>query len=110
MMCPTCLAQEDSQVHQYACVLPFTLNADNAKLRAEVESCKRQLQEWYGKLQGADANWAEAEKKLKDALLQVSEYQAAVRKVDKCCGCLNYEPFKDLDRGKKAEKTLREVP
>jgi hypothetical protein len=50
------------------------LEAENEKLRAEIDSRERQLKEWYEKLQGADANWAEAERKLKTAELRVLDF------------------------------------
>lgn len=53
--------------------------AENAKLREEVESYKRQLQEWYVKLQGTDDNWKETllqalnQQKLLETLLEFGE-------------------------------------
>lgn len=34
----------------------------------------------------------------------LEQYRRAVRKVDACCGCLNYEPFTHLYRGEAEEK------
>ena len=31
---------------------------------------------------------------------QLEIYRRAVRKVDDCCGCLNYGPYEKLERGK----------
>jgi hypothetical protein len=40
------------------CYLDF--QAKNKELRIEIEGYKRQIQDWYGKLQGTDANWKDA--------------------------------------------------
>lgn len=40
-----------------------------------------------------------------DRLRLISDYQRALRKVDECCGCLNYDNiFRLLDRGTPDEK------
>lgn len=42
---------------------------------------------------------ANPEERIAELEALVKRYQAAVRKVDDCCGCLNYAPYDDLGRG-----------
>ena len=48
-----------------------------------------------------------AEQVLRDRITeleaQLEIYRRAVRKVDQCCGCLNYEPYSKLERGTAGE-------
>lgn len=48
-------------------------NAAEAQIQEQGASYQREIREWYAKLQGADANWAEAEERAKNAERLVDE-------------------------------------
>lgn len=74
------------------------LKAENSNLRAGIQHNKEIADQ---AMKDREAAIVERDK----TLLRIRDYQAAIRKVDKCCNCLAYnEKFKALDRGTPEEK------
>lgn len=90
MKCQNCGVERDLE---HWCLGELKAERDRLLVQISEQAEKHRL-EWVAAMAGI----AGAERLIR-------EYQLAIRKVDQCCGCLNYgDRFKTLDRGKPGPK------